>query len=356
MRIGVDARAAAEERGGRGTVVRELLRTWSRSGPGHELLLYGRERWAAAGDLDWKLIDSPDPAWHLRTALHANSHCDAFLSTNSYLTAWALRVPTVVMVMDLVAFEPRFRPQRRAGLIERVTLPIAARRAAAFQCISRSTEADLIQRFPPVAGRTHVVPLAADERFRADGPSANVDDRPYVLGVGTLEPRKNLPRLVEAFASLPLETRGDRLLALVGPDGWDAGETLGTIDRHRALVRTLGFVPDEQLAALYRGADLFAYPSLYEGFGLPVLEAMRCGTAVLTSSLSSLPEVAGDAAVYVDPTDTADIRAGLARALEDASLRTALSDAGLERSAEFSWTRCASETIAVLERVSRGGG
>lgn len=355
MRIGVDARAAAEERGGRGTVVRELLRAWSESGSGHELLLYGREPWAPAGELRWHLIDSRNPVWHLRAALHANRHCDAFLSTNSYLTVWGLRVPTVAMVMDLVAFEPRFRPQRRAGLIERVTLPIAARRAAALQCISRSTEADLVERFPAAAGRTHVVPLAADERFRPEGPRATVDDRPYVLGVGTLEPRKNLPRLVEAFASLPAELRGEHLLALVGPRGWETEETLGAIDRHRELVRMLGFVPDEELPALYRGADLFAYPSLYEGFGLPVLEAMRCGTPVLTSNVSSLPEVAGDAAVYVDPTDTAEIRRGLARALGDSSARSTLARAGLERAAEFSWSRCASNTIGVLEQVSRGG-
>jgi glycosyltransferase involved in cell wall biosynthesis len=352
MKIGVDARAAAEEPGGRGTVVRELLREWSRSRPEHELLLYARKRWSPAAELPWKLIDSADPLWHLRAALHANRHCDVFLSTNSYLTAWALRMPTVVMVMDLVAFEPRFRPQRRAGLIERITLPVAARRAAAFQCISRSTEADLVRRFPRTAGRTHVVPLAADERFRPEGPRAGVEDRPYVLGVGTLEPRKNLPRLVEAFASLPAETRGERLLAIVGPRGWEDEETLAAVHRHRDLVRALGFVDDAQLAALYRGADLFAYPSLYEGFGLPVLEAMRCGTPVLTSNVSSLPEVAGEAALYVDPTTTDAIRDGLARALGDASLRAELARAGLDRSREFSWSRCARESMGIIEGIA----
>jgi glycosyltransferase involved in cell wall biosynthesis len=353
MRIGVDARAAVEERGGRGTVVRELLRVWAASHPAHELRLYAREAWPGGGTLSWQLIDSPDPLWHLRAARHADRHCDAFLSTNSYLTAWMLRIPAVVMVMDLVAFEPRLRPQRRAGLIERATLPVAARRAVAFQCISRSTEADLLRRFPRLSGRTHVVPLAADDRFRPDGPRASVEGRPYVLGVGTLEPRKNLPRLVEAFAALRPETRDHRVLALVGPLGWETGETLDAIGRHAPLVRTLGSVPDEELPALYRGADLFAYPSLYEGFGLPVLEAMACGTPVLTSSVSSLPEVAGDAAIYVDPTDTYAIHDGLASGLSDAALRGRLSQAGLERAPEFSWARTAAETIDLLERVGR---
>jgi alpha-1,3-rhamnosyl/mannosyltransferase len=352
MRIGVDARAAAEERGGRGTVVRELLRVWAGSPPVHELVLYAREAWPGAADLRWRLIGAPDPLWHLRAALAANRECDAFLSTNSYLTAWALRVPAVLMVMDMVAFEPRFRPQRRAGLIERATLPLATRRAAAFECISGSTEADLVRRFPRVTGRTHVVPLAADARFVPEGPRARVDDRPYVLGVGTLEPRKNLPRLVDAFAALPAATRADRVLALVGPLGWDARETVESIRRHEPLVRKLGSVTDDELPALYRGADLFAYPSLYEGFGLPVLEAMRCGTPVLTSNVSSLPEVARDAAIYVDPTSTSEIRDGLARGLSDAALRGRLARAGPERASEFSWTRTAADTIAILEQAA----
>jgi glycosyltransferase involved in cell wall biosynthesis len=355
MRIGVDARAAAEEDGGRGTVVRELLRAWSASPPEHELLLYGRIPWAPAAELTWKRINLPDPLWHLRAALDANRRCDAFLSTNSYLTAWGLTVPAAVMVMDMVAFDAELRPQHRAGLIERITLPTAARRADAFQCISESTRADLLRRFPKLAKRTHVVPLAADARFRPDGPHATVEDRPYVLGVGTLEPRKNLARLVEAFASLSPQARGERLLVLVGPHGWEIEDTLGAVERHRSLVRTLGFVHEEELPALYRGADLFAYPSLYEGFGLPVLEAMQCGTAVLTANRSSLPEVAGEAAVYVDPMDTPDIRDGLARALGDGSLRAQLSQAGLERARRFSWQRCARETIRVLESIATGG-
>ena len=108
MRIGVDARAAAEERGGRGTVVRELLRAWARSDAPHEVLLYARRASEPPPDarFRWELIGSGDPRWHLRTARHANRHCDVFLSTNSYLTAWALRIPTCVMVMDLVAWRP----------------------------------------------------------------------------------------------------------------------------------------------------------------------------------------------------------------------------------------------------------
>lgn len=357
MRIGVDARAAVEERGGRGTMVRELLRAWRSDSRGHELILYARERWPDADGehVRWSPIGSRDPLWHVAAARRANRECDVFLSTNSYLTAWFLRVPTAVVVCDLVAWSPEFAPQRRAGLIERATLPYAIRRAAALDCISASTEQDLVARFPAAGSKAVTIPLAADERFASSGPRRDLDGRPYVLGVGTLEPRKNLPRLVEAFASLPDAVRGDRVLALAGPPGWETDATVAAARRHSDVVRPLGFVPDADLPALYRGADLFAYPSLYEGFGLPVLEAMSSGTPVLTSSISSLPEVAGDAAVYVDPTDTADIAAGLERALSDTELRSRLVEAGIQRARRFSWSRCGSETLDLLERIEARG-
>lgn len=354
MRIGVDARAATEERAGRGTMVRELLRAWRADSRGHELVLYARERWPEAdGDHSrWSTIGLPDPAWHAAAAWRASRECDVFLSTNSYLTAWLLRVPSAVVVCDLVAWRRELAPQRRAGAIERATLPLAVRRAAALDCISRSTERDLVARYPRAAPKATTIALAADERFAAEGPRADLDGRPYVLGVGTLEPRKNLPRLVEAFASLSAEVRGDRVLALAGPLGWETDATIAAARRHADVVRPLGYVADAELPGLYRGADLFAYPSLYEGFGLPVLEAMRCGAPVLTSSVSSLPEVAGDAAVYVDPTDVASIAAGLERALSDAGLRERLAAAGVERARSFSWSRCAGETLDLLERIA----
>ena len=355
MRIGVDARAAAEERGGRGTVVRELIAAWGRGDTPHRFVLYTRRPWGPPLDerFSWQTVPARDPLWHLRTARRANAECDVFLSTNSYLTAWALRVPTSVMVMDLVAWRPDSRPQRRAALIEKATLPVAVRRARAFQCISEATAADLVELFPRVAGRTHVVPLAADERFNPDGRRATIDDRRYVLGVGTLEPRKNLTRLVEAFARLPEELREDRLLVLVGALGWDTADTVEALRRHSALVRTPGHVDDEELRALYRGAELFAYPSLYEGFGLPVLEAMASGTPVLTSRSSSLPEVAGDAAVYVDPRSTDSIAQGLREALGDPGRLAALAASGLERASRFSWDRTAAETLELLEKLER---
>jgi len=361
LRIGIDARAAIEERGGRGTYVRELLRALAGLDTGHRYVLYARAPWdglPADPRFSWRLLSDPDPRWHVRTALASSRECDVLYSTNSYLTAWFARVSTAVCVYDLVTYRPDMHPQRRASVIERATLPFATRRARAFITISQATADDLVARFPRTRARTHVIPLAASERFAPDGPDVQpVLDRlgvrpPFVLSVGTLEPRKNLPRLIEAFAGLPEDLRERTQLVLVGAVGWDADGTIEALQRNRTLARALGHVDEADLQVLLRGAELFAYPSLFEGFGLPVLEAMSSGTAVLTSRVSSLPEVAGEHAIYVDPLDVEDIRRGLELGLRERELRERLEAGGLDRARTFTWERTARETLAVLEGLA----
>jgi glycosyltransferase involved in cell wall biosynthesis len=357
--VGIDARAAAEVPAGRGRYVRELLLALAGlEDDGTRYRLYAREPWAEPGRelphdrFAWALRGLPDPVWHAWAAGAASRSSGAFLSTNSYLTAWMTRIPTAVVVYDLVAFVDAETAQARAARIERATIGRAVRRAGAFLCISEATRRDLVARFPTTAGRARVVPLAADPRFAAPGEPASLGV-PYVLGVGTLEPRKNLVRLIEAWAALPREARGDHVLALVGPTGWDVDATLAAAHAHPDDVRLLGFVSDDELAALYAGATAFAYPSTYEGFGLPVLEAMAAGAPVITSSVSSLPEVAADAALLVDPHDVREIRDALERLLGDAALRESLRGRGRARAAGFSWERTARETRDVLRGLPR---
>jgi alpha-1,3-rhamnosyl/mannosyltransferase len=358
--LGIDARAAAEVPAGRGRYVRELLRALVAlpEAAGTRLELWARTPWrdpALDGDprVSWRLVGLPDPLWHLAVAARAGG--GAFLSTNSYLTAWATRIPTAVVVYDLVPFVAGAQAQSRAARIERATIRPALRRAAALPCISRATRDDLVARFPAAAPKASVIPLAADAALAAASapaldPAHGLGGRPYVLAVGTLEPRKNLPRLIAAWTRLPEELRSAHALALVGPRGWDDEEVLAAA--RAAGVRLLGRVGDAQLHALYANATAFAYPSLYEGFGLPVLEAMAAGAPVLTSLSSSLPEVAGDAALLVDPRDTAAIAAGLERLLRDAGLRERLRVAGRARAAAFSWERTARETHALLAQLA----
>jgi alpha-1,3-rhamnosyl/mannosyltransferase len=260
--------------------------------------------------------------------------CEVLFTTTSYLAAVLSRVPSVAFVHDLIAFDPANQPPRGA-LLERVTLPLAVRRARLLICNSHATRKALLARYPKA--RAEVTLLAAGEGFDRAEPARR--DRPYVLSAATLEPRKNLPRLVEAFSQLP-DTHD---LLLVGGRGWRQPEIEA---RHNVFLT--GFVPDEELKRLYAGAAAVAYPSLEEGFGFPILEAMAAGTPVLTSDRSSMPEIGGDLAVYCDPTSVDSIREGLVTVLaakrDPAALRA--------HAAKFSWERCARETLGYLTSVT----
>ncbi|HEY2215998.1 MAG TPA: glycosyltransferase family 1 protein, partial [Solirubrobacteraceae bacterium] len=283
LTIGVDARAAAEVPAGRGRTVRELLRALAAREDTHRYLLYAREPWLGA-ELDerfeWRTVAAGDPWWHLLTARRANRECDVFLSTNSYLTIWFLRIPAVPIVYDLATFEPSMRPNRRSSAIERLTLGHAVRRAAALLAISQATADALTARFPDAQGRTFVAHLGATPAqvgVLSQAQSAELPAPGFVLAVGTLEPRKNLPRLVQAFASLDRQTQQEHPLVVVGALGWETGETLAALRSLGERAQLLGFVSDAALAELYDRCAAFCYPSLGEGFGLPVLEAMSAG-------------------------------------------------------------------------------
>jgi alpha-1,3-rhamnosyl/mannosyltransferase len=357
--IGIDARAAVEVPAGRGRVVRELLRALAaRLDDPHRYVLYARRPWLEAelGDrFSWRSIAARDPWWHVLAARAANRECDAFLSCNSYLTVWFLRIPSVPIIHDLAAFEPAMRPNRRSTVIERLTLGPAVRRASALLAVSQASADALARHFPAAVGRTCVAYLGATQMDSAPPDEAELASLPapgFVLAVGTLEPRKNLPRLVEAYETLDRELQTRHPLAVVGALGWDTGPTLAALRSLGDRAVTLGYVSDGALAELYRRCSAFCYPSLGEGFGLPVLEAMAAGAPVVTSNLSSLPEVGGEAVEYVDPGSVASIAAGLQRVLCDETRQEALRRAGLERATQFSWAAFAQRVLEVLQGAS----
>jgi alpha-1,3-rhamnosyl/mannosyltransferase len=204
------------------------------------------------------------------------------------------------------------------------------------------------QAYRPIERAELLEPLAA----------LGLASKGYVLTVGTLEPRKNLSTLFAAFAGLPKTLRQRFPLVVVGMKGWKYDELLGEA---RALVdagelRFLGYLEDSQMPVLYAGAAAFCYPSRYEGFGLPALEAMAAGVPVLTSNATSLPEVVGAAGLMVDPDDVGGMRDSLELLLENADLASRMAGLGLERAASFSWERCALETVNVYQRVAKARG
>ncbi len=269
------------------------------------------------------------------------------------------RIPTVLTVHDLI-FErfPHYHKRLNHFFLTR-TMPLFARRATAIITISRASRDDLIALYGIPPQKVHVIYEAPAPHFRPPPPQAieaarqryHLPER-YVLTVGTIEPRKNLTRLLSAFERAYAQGLADALV-IVGQRGWLYEDFFRRLEASpaRDAVILPGFVPDEDLPALYAGATVFALPSLYEGFGLPMLEAMACGTPVVASRAGALPEVGGDAALYVDPTDVEALAGTLARCLKDADLRAAMREAGLRRAAQFTWERTARETAAVYERV-----
>jgi alpha-1,3-rhamnosyl/mannosyltransferase len=366
LTIGIDARAAVEVAAGRGRVVRELLRALAaREHDNHRYILYGRQAWPDLvlprnGTQDerfrWHLIHARNPFWHLLAARAGSRECDVFLSANSYVTTWFTSVPSVPIVFDLVTFDPAMQPNRRSALIERISLPPAVRRASAFLAISQATAEALTERFPAAAGRTTVARLGVTPALAADLDPAEAATLPvagFVLSVGTLEPRKNLPRLVDAYRGLDGDLQRSHPLVVVGAVGWQTGETLEALHSLGESCVMLGHVSDAALAELYRRCAVFCYPSLGEGFGLPVLEAMAAGAAVLTSNTSSLPEVGGDAVAYVDPYDVQGIRAEIESLLRSPERRSELGERARQRAKLFSWERFAETTLEALDRTAR---
>ena len=253
--------------------------------------------------------------------------------------------------------------KRRSWMQLRLTVRRTARRAAHVIAPSEFTRRDLINTYRLDPSRVTAIPLAASEHFRPvedESELARVRrsygiEGEYVLAVGSIQPRKNLVRLVRAYSLLIRERGRSNLpkLVLVGKQAWLYGETLRAIEEEGVGERVVltGHVSEGDLPALYTGALCFAYPSYFEGFGLPPLEAMRCGTPALVGDRASLPEVVGDAALAADPFDTGAIARALARLIDDGVLRAELRERGLRRAGAFDWRDTARMTLQVYRKI-----
>lgn len=374
MRVGIDYTSAARQRAGIGRYTRELVRALLALERGHEYTVF-----AAAGGLkddDWKpgvgqrgvrvrsLPLSDDWLARLWQRLRlpipvevVTGPLDVFYSPDFTLPPAMGGTRTVLTVHDLsfVHYPDAFVPSLRRYL-ERV-VPRSIERADRVLADSAHTRSDLITLFDVAPEQVTIIYPGVDPRFRPTPEPGEterlrerygVGEEAYVLSVGTLQPRKNYVRLMEGFVRLREAADTRTQLVIAGGRGWLYDEIIAEASRHDS-VRLLGFVEDEDLPALYRGASVFAFPSLYEGFGLPVLEAMACGIPVVCSDTSSLPEVAGEGALLVDPLNADELAGALARALGDRGLRERMVDRGLAQAAKFTWERSARQLLDVID-------
>lgn len=284
-----------------------------------------------------------------------------------YLMPYSMRLPTVLTFYDLIPLQHPETVSRRARLLFRLTMGMALGVSASVLSISEAARRDVLARFKLPPERVTTTPLAADARFCPQPPDAVARVRAtydlpeeIALFVGINKPHKNLVRLIQAFGRL-LQKGSSATLVIAGP--WDdrypeakavaasmPGRLPGNLPAGES-VRFLGPVADADLPALYAAATVFVLPSLYEGFGLPVLEAMACGAAVACSSTSSLPEIAGDAALTFDPQDVEAMAGAVGRLLGERELRDRMAQAGLARAASFTWEKTAALTLAVYRQV-----
>ncbi|GIV97635.1 MAG: glycosyl transferase family 1 [Herpetosiphonaceae bacterium] len=362
MHIGIDiSRIATGRRTGTENYTYELLAALAQIDHRNRYTLYCNRLPAALPPLglNFRLRRIPLPRlWtHLRLGPELRLHPPDLAFIPAHVIPALPPRRSVVTIHDLgYLYFPEAHPAAQR-LYLRISTRWSAFASSHIIADSQATRNDLIRYCGTPSGKITVVPLGVSPRFapRPEEEYLAVArhyglEPPYLLYVGTIQPRKNLVRLIEAYAQALRQRRDLPVLALGGKRGWltesieRRAEELNIAGR----VRFLGYVDDQHLPALLSGALAFLLPSLYEGFGLPALEAMACGTPVLASSTSSLPEVVGDAALLVDPTDPAAIAEAILRLCGDTGLRAELAARGIERARLFSWRRTAHETLAVL--------
>ncbi len=372
MRIAIDATSVPPNPAGAGVYALELVRAMAKRDRRDGYALFTRTRLldeATAARKNW-LVERVSGGrvrrllWEQTSlgARLADLGIDILHSTHHTLPLRRTRARRVVTIHDVTFFRipERYPPLRR--LYFQTITRLSARVADAIIVPSNAVRDDVIRTLSAAPGTVHTVYEAAGPQFELMGrdEASSVAagyglQAPYILSVGSLEPGKNRARLFQALREL-----GDDgihpPLAIVGQKAWRYEEEQALVYKLGLgkQVRYLDYVPAADLPALYNAATMFAFPSLYEGFGLPVIEAMACGVPVLTSNISATAEVAADAAVLVDPLSVGEIREGLRGLLEDSIVRDHYARRGRARAAQFSWRRAADETHAVYERVLLG--
>ena len=369
VRIGIDARKIRDF--GVGTYVRNLVRYLTRLDHENEYVLFCRPEDCSLSEPlgeNFRAVAESAPSYSLSEQFRIpfslrRERIDLFHAPH-YVLPLLTPCRSVVTIHDCIPLMfPQYLPNRLAYGYARASFWIATHRSSRILTVSEASKRDILRFFQIPSDKVTVIHNAIDERFGVvptEEEVVQVRERyqlstRFVLYAGNVKPHKNLERLIDAFFILRQEGFGDLKLLIIGSEISKYATLRRAVHRYHLHqhVRFLGFVPSETLAVLYRLADAFAFPSVYEGFGLPPLEAMASGTPVLTSNVSSLPEVVGDAAVLVNPYEPRAIADGLRQLLTDMALRQDLHRRGVARAHQFSWERSVSRIRDIYNEVAR---
>jgi glycosyltransferase involved in cell wall biosynthesis len=367
MRVAIDARKLHDF--GIGTYIRNLLRHLARIDRESEYVLLCHEPDMGVAETlgdNFRTVLEPSDNYSVGEQIHVpwvlmREKPDVYHAPH-YVLPVAVRCRSVVTIHDCIHLMfPQYLRNRAAYAYARGAMWSAAKRSDRILTVSEASKRDILHFFNVPPEKISVVYNAIDERFWIEPAAEDIDrvrerfqlHQRFVLYAGTIKPHKNLVRLIEAFAELRKSDFEELKLLIIGDEISKLPALRRAVHSHKLHkhVRFLGFLPDDTLAALYRLASVFVFPSLYEGFGLPPLEAMASGTPVVTSNVSSLPEVAGDAAVLVDPYSVSAIVTGMRRVLSDPELASELRRKGLVRARDFSWERSVARTHQIYRLV-----
>jgi glycosyltransferase involved in cell wall biosynthesis len=381
IRIGIDISRTIEESTGVGYYAKNLVHALAKVDSENDYILYGI--FYDCYPKGWKRADIPKtsnfrlhqknfPSWWAdRKWKNFGKYKEKLFGGIDILHSTAFTMPlvskpkVVVTIHDLSIFiYPEHHTEANYQFVTR-NVHQAARRANFIIAVSESSKREVMRFLHMPEEKIGVVYEAAGDIFHQKCPSDTVAviknkykiNKRYFLSVGSLEPRKNLGRALVAFKALIEMKKADYQFVITGGKGWKNEafyNLIRKLDIDEHLVFT-GYVPEEDLPALYQGADVFVYPSLYEGFGLPVLEAMASGIPVITSNTSSLPEVAGDAAILVNPMEVFELYEAMEALASRPELRDELKKKGLERSTKFTWEEAARQTIRIYEKIFTAG-
>lgn len=383
MRIGIFANPIIQEKAGVGRCAYNLVLEILRQDKNNEYFLWGnffRKYHQSQRELENFVALSGNQKTQIIITRYPDAFRDWLFGIN-FPIKWLFRAPIdlyfalfpahiakngypkqISLIYDFVFDKFPETQGKKFSRYYRVRTQNAATNCQKLFCISRETEKDLIKLYPICFGKTEIIFLACDKKIfypkKADECKQAQNKyhitKPYLMACGTLEPRKNLETLLDAFLLLPFSLQKNLQLVLVGKPGWLNQGLLRKINDIPAqkdkFIRT-GFVSDIDLANLYSGAAAFVFPSLYEGFGMPPLEAYSCGTPVISSNASSLPEVIGDAGILVNPKSAEDLKEAIKKLLSDNELRRNLIKNGFQQAKKFSWSKEAQKVIKVLRRM-----
>lgn len=369
MKIAVDAREAeATNRTGKGTYAFELLCALIAGDHSNTYILFTDkeaknshpgESHLAGPHVHRRVIEKTGFAWHLAAAKEIKKEKpDVFFAPTSYIIPALIgsKVPTIIAVHDLVAWLFPHTHNIRATIIERLTLPIAARKARHIVAVSQHTKGDLTRILKIPREKISIVSCAASSRFRLFTDEEKTEQRkkynlqlPYLLAVGTLEPRKNFTTLIKSFAKLHKDHPEYKLM-IIGGKGWYYRDIFNQIRRQNLTRHVIcsGYIPDADLPAYYANATALVFPSLYEGFGIPPLEAMQTGCPVIASNAASLPEVVADAAILIHPHNENELTAAMNKIIIDADTRAQLMQKGIKRASQFTWAASAHALLGAI--------